>query len=47
MKCVSCGKETEDCVKFPCPECKKEISRCNKCRGLSIEFKCGCGYQGP
>ncbi len=47
MECISCGKETADGVKFPCPKCGKDIFRCNKCRTLSIEYKCKCGYQGP
>ena len=48
MKCISCNKETEKIVKFPCPKCGHELIRCDKCRGLSIEYKCPkCGFVGP
>ena len=48
MKCISCSKETSKIVRFPCPGCGEEILRCDKCRGLSIEYKCPkCGYKGP
>ncbi|MFZ5955645.1 MAG: zinc finger domain-containing protein [Nanoarchaeota archaeon] len=47
MECISCGENTAG-VKFPCPECGKELFRCKKCRTLSIEYKCShCGYSGP
>lgn len=46
-KCISCNKRTQESVKFPCPKCKNEIRRCNKCRSLSIEYKCSCGFVGP
>ena len=39
MKCISCNKETSKIVKFPCPGCKEELLRCDKCRSLSIESK--------
>ena len=44
---ISCNKKSQESIKFPCPGCKKEIMRCNKCRTLSIEYKCKCGYTGP
>ncbi|NPE29621.1 RNA-binding protein [Methanococcoides sp. SA1] len=48
MKCTSCNKETTKIVKFPCAKCKNEILRCDKCRSLSIEYKCTkCGHKGP
>lgn len=47
MKCTSCKKETTEGVLFPCPECKEEVFRCSKCRALSIEYNCKCGYKGP
>jgi predicted RNA-binding Zn-ribbon protein involved in translation (DUF1610 family) len=47
VKCVSCGKESTKGVKFKCPECGEEVYRCDKCRSLSIEYKCKCGYVGP
>ncbi|MBT3398020.1 RNA-binding protein [archaeon] len=46
-ECTSCGKETQGSIKFPCPKCKNDIQRCNKCRSLSIEYKCDCGHKGP
>ena len=31
-----------------CPKCREEILRCDKCRSLSIEYKCPkCEYKGP
>jgi len=36
MKCTSCEKETSKSVRFPCPKCKTQISRCDKCRSLSV-----------
>ncbi|MBT3642671.1 RNA-binding protein [archaeon] len=48
MECTSCSKETTKSVKFPCPKCGKQILRCDKCRSLSIEYKCNnCEYVGP
>lgn len=47
MKCCSCGKESRVGVKFPCPKCKKELFRCDRCRQISIDYKCSCGYEGP
>ncbi|MBU3924043.1 MAG: RNA-binding protein [Nanoarchaeota archaeon] len=48
MKCITCNKETSKAVNFPCPKCSKEISRCDKCRRLSIEYKCTkCQHEGP
>lgn len=47
MECISCNKETGDGTKFHCPECKKEIFRCERCRTLSIDYKCKCDYIGP
>ncbi|MFA5061242.1 MAG: zinc finger domain-containing protein [Candidatus Pacearchaeota archaeon] len=48
MKCTSCEKECSEGVDFPCPVCGNRIFRCDKCRGLSIEYKCdSCGYVGP
>tara|TARA_Y100000034_G_C6570074_1_gene247024 strand:+ start:223 stop:369 length:147 start_codon:yes stop_codon:yes gene_type:complete len=46
-QCTSCKKETQHAVKLKCPNCGEEILRCHKCRGLSIEYECECGYQGP
>ncbi|MFA4960787.1 MAG: zinc finger domain-containing protein [Candidatus Pacearchaeota archaeon] len=48
MRCISCEKENAEGVKFPCPSCGEKILRCDKCRSLSIEFKCKkCNYKGP
>jgi Zn-ribbon RNA-binding protein len=48
MKCISCDKKTVQIVKFPCPICKTEIVRCDKCRKLSISYKClKCEHKGP
>jgi predicted RNA-binding Zn-ribbon protein involved in translation (DUF1610 family) len=46
-KCLSCKKDKQDCVKFHCPKCDKSIFRCEKCRDISIEYKCVCGFVGP
>lgn len=46
-KCISCSKDSQECVKITCPNCKETILRCDRCRSLSIEFKCQCGFQGP
>lgn len=46
-KCISCGKETTKGILFPCPKCKEKIFRCEKCRNLSKEYECKCGYKGP
>ncbi|MDO8517641.1 MAG: RNA-binding protein [Nanoarchaeota archaeon] len=47
MECISCKKESIKGIKFNCPECKKETYRCEKCRALSIDYKCKCSYSGP
>ena len=48
MKCISCNKETTSGTKIPCSNCGEEFIRCNKCRGLSIEYECTkCKYRGP
>ncbi len=52
MKCVSCKKrvETENYwVRFPCPACgEEEIIRCEKCRKLTVKYKCQkCKFEGP
>jgi hypothetical protein len=46
-KCISCDKEKSRGVSFPCPKCKQNIFRCDKCKALSIEYKCECGFVGP
>jgi len=48
MKCMSCGAGLGDgSVVFECSNCKKKISRCGKCRKLSIKYTCECGMVGP
>ncbi|PIU75892.1 RNA-binding protein [Candidatus Pacearchaeota archaeon CG06_land_8_20_14_3_00_35_12] len=48
MKCLSCKEMIEkNGSKFPCPKCKVEIARCNKCKKLSVQYKCKCGFEGP
>jgi len=48
VKCVSCNKETNNCIKVTCHKCAEEMARCGKCRSLSIEYKCHCGaFEGP
>jgi len=47
MECKSCGAEFMKGAKFKCPECGKEIARCNKCKKLSVSYKCKCGFEGP
>lgn len=47
MECKSCAIKISKGIVFPCPKCKKEIYRCTKCRKLSIEYKCDCGFAGP
>ncbi|VVB80518.1 Uncharacterised protein [uncultured archaeon] len=47
-KCTSCGNESGEVIKFNCPRCNKKLmQRCDKCRSLSIEYKCPCGFEGP
>lgn len=46
-KCTSCEKETTEGVEFECPKCNNKIFRCTKCRELSIDYKCKCGFVGP
>ncbi|MEM0475723.1 MAG: hypothetical protein QW343_02935 [Candidatus Norongarragalinales archaeon] len=52
--CVSCGRETNDCVSFPCPgrkgeeKCKCKIVRCKACKANSVKWVCKeCGAAGP
>ncbi len=50
--CSSCGRlisPTERGVAFYCPNCGRVlIWRCNKCRKLTIKYKCpNCGFEGP
>ncbi|MGC9309960.1 MAG: zinc finger domain-containing protein [Candidatus Nanoarchaeia archaeon] len=45
--CSSCGQETNKGVSFPCPKCNEKITRCDRCRELSIEYQCKCGFKGP
>lgn len=49
MKCTTCGKETNDYVKFKCPNCgETEIIRCKSCRVLGRHYKCEkCEFIGP
>ncbi|MEM7826695.1 MAG: zinc finger domain-containing protein [Candidatus Aenigmatarchaeota archaeon] len=52
IECTSCHRNViteENFVKFMCPLCgKAEIVRCEKCRKLSIIYKCPeCGFEGP
>lgn len=49
IKCFSCGKELEnEGVIFKCPYCeKRNIARCAKCRKVSVNYKCECGFEGP
>lgn len=48
MKCKSCDSELDNgAVVLECPNCQTKIARCNKCRNLSIEFECKCGFKGP
>ena len=49
-KCISCGVNLveEGYVRFPCPQCEKELGRCGSCRHQSNTYKCkGCGFEGP
>lgn len=32
---------------FPCPACGKEIFRPGPHREQAVEYRCGCGFQGP
>ncbi|MEF8848119.1 MAG: zinc finger domain-containing protein [Candidatus Thermoplasmatota archaeon] len=48
--CVSCGKGLLKLgsSSFKCPECKKLIGRCNKCREQGQKYTCPkCGFTGP
>jgi len=46
-KCISCKKDTQDVIGFNCPKCKVELFRCARCRTLSVDYKCVCGFEGP
>lgn len=49
-KCISCGINLieKGYVRFPCPQCGKEIGRCASCRHQCNTYKCpGCGFEGP
>ncbi|MDD2440408.1 MAG: zinc finger domain-containing protein [Methanosarcinaceae archaeon] len=48
--CTSCGVHLVEkgYVKFPCPNCGKEIGRCKSCRHQGNVYTCAaCGFQGP
>ena len=46
--CTTCGKQTKDYSKFPCPKCDAEIIRCKHCRQISLPYTCpSCGQNGP
>jgi len=50
--CSSCGKKIvnqESATSFKCPNCGETIiTRCEKCRILSVKYKCEkCGFEGP
>lgn len=52
MRCSSCGKRVEAesyWVRFQCPECGKgDVVRCERCRKLSVVYKCPkCEFEGP
>jgi predicted RNA-binding Zn-ribbon protein involved in translation (DUF1610 family) len=47
-ECISCGKKDFNGISFPCPKCKTKLTRCQKCRDLSIDYTCPkCGFVGP
>jgi len=40
--------ESKPLVDAECPKCGNKITRCEKCRRLSIEYKCPrCEHEGP
>ncbi|MCL4375489.1 RNA-binding protein [Candidatus Marsarchaeota archaeon] len=45
--CISCGKLSNQYVKFKCPACEEEIIRCYNCRETHIKYKSKCGFEGP
>lgn len=47
--CSSCGRETQDYAKFPCPDasCKEILVRCKLCRENENPYQCKCGFKGP
>lgn len=47
--CSSCGRNSIECVEFPCPSCAKvRIVRCNDCRKNENKYVCKeCGFKGP
>lgn len=48
MACISCGRESPDRVRFPCPNCGAELERCADCRKNENAYVCaGCGFEGP
>ncbi|MGC8850774.1 MAG: hypothetical protein ACP5O3_00905 [Candidatus Micrarchaeia archaeon] len=46
--CSSCGRETSDYTKFPCPNasCNEVVVRCKPCRENEVSYEC-CGFKGP
>ncbi|HIJ97934.1 TPA: DUF1610 domain-containing protein [archaeon] len=50
-RCTSCGSELKAdpmSVEFPCPGCfEQSVGRCGRCKKLSREYKCVCGFIGP
>ncbi|MFN3527701.1 MAG: zinc finger domain-containing protein [Candidatus Altarchaeaceae archaeon] len=49
MICQTCGRETNEVTRFPCPNCgETEIIRCKSCRILGRQYTCPkCGFTGP
>ncbi|MFA4946837.1 MAG: zinc finger domain-containing protein [Candidatus Micrarchaeia archaeon] len=48
MACISCGRDSTDNVKFPCPECGAKLERCASCRRNENAYACPkCGFEGP
>ncbi|MEM3030475.1 MAG: zinc finger domain-containing protein [Candidatus Micrarchaeia archaeon] len=47
--CYSCGRQTKEYAKFPCPACGEEgIVRCLHCRETINPYRCRkCGREGP
>ncbi|HIJ98661.1 TPA: DUF1610 domain-containing protein [archaeon] len=51
VHCTSCGTELRadtSSVELICPSCgKNKIGRCGRCKKLSREYTCECGFVGP
>ena len=45
--CNACNKKTTAYVTLICPNCGKELIRCDECRRNKTELVCSCGFVLP